>query len=168
MNELSKVIGGLEACKVEDISKQVMSVCRAITPQFYKNLTLEDMKAEKLGIELLVADIDQKTLAEMCKRAVLNYPLTRSQNNKIYFDINYILEFYEASFNFVHSESVELSNEAVELEKYIDFTKNIVYQTWLDNGVTKKTANIFKPSEGVTYDTIYSLKDFERLQNAWK
>ena len=35
MNELVNITNEIQQCDKKDISKQVMSVCRAITPQFY-------------------------------------------------------------------------------------------------------------------------------------
>ena len=119
MNELVKITSQLSVCDKKEVSKQVMSICRAITPQFYKNLTTEDIKAEKMSIELLTAEIDGETLSEMCRRAVLNYAKERSLNNKVYFDINYILQFYKQSFNFVHCDNVVVSTKANKIwQKY--------------------------------------------------
>ena len=61
MNELVTITSQIEKCEKKDISKQVMSVCRAITPQFYKSMSVDDVKAERLSIELLTADIDNES-----------------------------------------------------------------------------------------------------------
>lgn len=138
MNELVKITSQLSVCDKKEVSKQVMSICRAITPQFYKNLTTEDMKAEKMSIELLTAEIDGETLSEMCRRAVLNYAKERSLNNKVYFDINYILQFYKQSFNFVHCDNVPVSTKANKIWQKYDNVKGILYQKWLEpNGIEK-------------------------------
>ena len=115
MNELVNITSQLQKCDKKEVSKQVMSICRAITPQFYKNLSTEDVRAEKLSIELLTADIDNETLSEMCRRAVLNYSKERSFDKKTYFDINYILQFYRDAFNYIHCEKVDVSRNAEKI-----------------------------------------------------
>lgn len=158
-NELVKITTSLQQCSKKDIAKQVMSVCRAITPQFYKNTSLEDAKAERLSVELLTADIDNEVLANMCQRAVLNYPKARSENPKAYFDINYILQFYKDAFNFIHCENIKLSKNAQKVSDYYDRVKGILYQKWLDEGEEKTIAIIQEERDGHQY----SPKDYERL-----
>ena len=160
MNELVNITNEIQQCDKKDISKQVMSVCRAITPQFYKSMTIEDVKAERLSIELLTADIDNNTLAEMCKRAVLNYPKARSLNEKTYFDINYILTFYKTAFNFIHCENVVVSNKAEKIWEFYDDVKGILYQKWKEpNGEEKQVAVIQDKQGGHQY----SPKDYQML-----
>lgn len=160
MNELVNITNEIQQCEKKDISKQVMSVCRAITPQFYKSMTVEDVKAERLSIELLTADIDNNTLAEMCKRAVLNYPKSRSLNEKTYFDINYILTFYKTAFNFIHCENVVVSNKAEKIWEFYDDVKGILYQKWKEpNGEEKQVAVIQDKQGGHQY----SPKDYQML-----
>ena len=160
MNELVNIMNEIQQCEKKDISKQVMSVCRAITPQFYKSMTVEDVKAERLSIELLTADIDNNTLAEMCKRAVLNYPKARSLNEKTYFDINYILTFYKTAFNFIHCENVIISNKAEKIWEFYDDVKGILYQKWKEpNGEEKQVAVIQDKQRGHQY----SPKDYQML-----
>lgn len=160
MNEIVKITSQLQICDRKDIAKQVMSVCRAITPQFYKNMEIDDMKAEKMSIELLTADIDGETLAEMCKRAVLNYPKARSENNRTFFDINYMLQFYKQSFNFVHCENIKISKEAIKIYEQYDYVKGILYQKWREpNGEEKMVGIIQEEMKGHQY----SPKDYERM-----
>ena len=160
MNELVNITNEIQQCDKKDISKQVMSVCRAITPQFYKSMTIEDVKAERLSIELLTADIDNNTLAEMCKRAVLNYPKARSLNEKTYFDINYILTFYKTAFNFIHCENVVVSNKAEKIWEFYDDVKGILYQKWKEpNEKEKQVAVIQDKQRGHQY----SPKDYQML-----
>ena len=158
MNELVNITNEIQQCEKKDISKQVMSVCRAITPQFYKSMTVEDVKAERLSIELLTADIDNNTLAEMCKRAVLNYPKARSLNEKTYFDINYILTFYKTAFNFIYCDSITVSNKAEKIWEFYDDVKGILYQKWEEpNGEEKQIGIIQEKQNGHQY----SPKDFQ-------
>ena len=160
MNELVNITNEIQQCDKKDISKQVMSVCRAITPQFYKSMTIEDVKAERLSIELLTADIDNNTLAEMCKRAVLNYPKARKKKEKTYFDINYILTFYKTAFNFIHCENVVVSNKAEKIWEFYDDVKGILYQKWKEpNGEEKQVAVIQDKQRGHQY----SPKDYQML-----
>jgi hypothetical protein len=137
-----------------------MSVCRAITPQFYKNMEIDDIKAEKMSIELLTADIDGETLAEMCKRAVLNYPKARSENNRTFFDINYMLQFYKQSFNFVHCENIKISKEAIKIYEQYDYVKGILYQKWREPNGEEKMVGIIQ-EEMKRHQ--YSPKDYERM-----
>lgn len=160
MNEIVKITSQLQVCDRKDVAKQVMSVCRAITPQFYKNMEIDDIKAEKMSIELLTADIDGETLAEMCKRAVMNYPKARSENSRTFFDINYVLQFYKQSFNFVHCENVKISKEAIKICEQYDCVKGILYQKWREpNGEEKTIGIIQEEMKGHQY----SPKDYERM-----
>lgn len=162
MNELVTITSQIEKCEKKDISKQVMSVCRAITPQFYKSMSVDDVKAERLSIELLTADIDNEVLAEMCKRAVLNYPKARSNNDRTYFDINYILTFYKSAFNFIHCDNIKLSKKAQKIQEYFDPVKTILYQKWVDNGKEYQIAWI--DERDIPENTHrYSPKDYQMM-----
>lgn len=159
MNELVKITNEIQSCDKANVSKSIMGVCRAVTPQFYKNMSVDDIKAERLSIELLTADIDNETLSEMCKRAVLNYPKARSESNKTYFDINYILTFYKKTFNDIHCNNIKLSKNATKVWDRFDDKKNILYQKWLDNGQEINIAVILEENE--IRGHLYSPKDFE-------
>jgi hypothetical protein len=160
MNELVNITSQLQQCDKKEVSKQVMGICRAITPQFYKNLTTEDMRAEKLSIELLTADIDNETLSEMCRRAVLNYSKERSLNSKTYFDINYILQFYRDAFNYIHCEKVDVSRNAEKIWQEYDCVKGILYQKWQEpNGEQKVIGVIQDKDKGHKY----SPKDYQKM-----
>lgn len=159
-NELITITSQLQKCEKTEVPKQVMSICRAITPQFYKNMTTEEMKAEKLSIELLTSEIDNETLSEMCRRAVLNYSKERSLCNKTFFDINYILQFYKQSFNYVHCEMVEVSRKAEKVWEKYDSVKGILYQKWQEpDGVLKVIGFIIDKN----CERRYSPKDFKKL-----
>ena len=159
MNELIKITNQIADCNNKEVAKQIMCVCRAITPAFYKNMSVEEIKAEKASIELLTLDIDQQTLSEMCKRAVLNYPYARSQNSKTFFDINYILQFYQEAFNFVHCYNIKLSRKAIKISSHYDEAKKILWQKWEDKGQEITIAIIQDKQAG----NQYSPKDFELL-----
>ena len=99
-------------------------------------------------------------MAEMCKRAVLNYPKARSLNEKTYFDINYILTFYKTAFNFIHCENVIISNKAEKIWEFYDDVKGILYQKWKEpNGEEKQVAVIQDKQRGHQY----SPKDYQML-----
>jgi len=89
-------------------AENIMAFCRVITPQFYKGLSRQDLVAEKMSIELLTGHMDVPVLRKMCELAVQNYGIARSENTKMYFDINYILTFYRMAFNYVWCDSVEI------------------------------------------------------------
>lgn len=156
MNKIIKTNNGINEYSKTNASKEIMGMCRAITPQFYKNKTIADMQAEKLSIELLIKDIDNETLVEMCKRAVSNYARERSVNGIAYFDINYILTFYVEAFNYIHCDSINLSKQAKKIWSKFDNTSNILYQKWIDNGEEIEIAVVLKDGE-----SLYSPKDFE-------
>ena len=60
----------------------------------------------------------------MCRLAVINYARSRSEDAKVYFDINYILTFYKQAFNKLFCESVKLpKNSTLESSFYDDDTK---------------------------------------------
>lgn len=160
MNELVKITSQLQVCERKDVSKQVMSVCRAITPQFYKNMSVEDMKAERMSIELLTADIDSDTLAEMCRRAVINYSKARSENSKTFFDINYILQFYKQAFNFIHCENVKISRDAKKICEQYDEVKGILHQKWQEPNGEEKIVSVLQ--EKMKHHQ-YSPKDYELM-----
>ena len=89
----------------------IMAYCRAITPQFYKDLSHADLIAEKIAIELLTGHIDPPVLQKMCEFAVQGYGIARSENPKVFFDINYILTHYRDAFNHVWCYSMEIPDD---------------------------------------------------------
>lgn len=111
MNELSVLTNSVAKAAQNEVAKTLLKVCMSITPQFYKNKSVEELKAEKLSIELLTSGIEQEVLALMCRMAVKQYPLERARNNRSYFDINYLLTFYENAFNYFWCESVEIDKD---------------------------------------------------------
>ena len=157
MNELVKITNQIQQCEKKDIAKEVMSVCRAITPQFYKNMSVEEVKAERMSIELLSANIDNDTLAEMCRRAILDYPKKRSENEKVYFDFNYILTFYKQAYNYVHCDSIKLSESAEKVQDWYEEEKSTIHQLWEDNGEKYYVSYITKKPKDKGH--IYSPKD---------
>lgn len=167
MNEIIKITNEISRCERKDIAKQVMSVCRAITPQFYKAMSIEEIKAERLSIELLIADIDNDTIAEMCKRAIINYPKQRSENAKTYFDINYLLQFYKEAFNYVHCDSIELSKQAELIDSHYDEVRGIVFEKWNDGGVEKIIAHIQPHRDGRQYSPKFFQQQYTDLDEDW-
>ncbi|MBR2385693.1 hypothetical protein IKA92_07370 [bacterium] len=130
MNALVTTTNAICQCKAEEVAPQIMTVCRAVTPQFYKGMSDIDIKAEKASIELLTSNIDQQCLAEMCRLAILNYARARSDNDKTYFDINYILTFYKKAFNKLYCESVDIPKRSQLLKSNYDNDTNILEEHW--------------------------------------
>lgn len=130
MNALVTTTNAICQCKAEEVAPQIMTVCRAVTPQFYKGMSDIDIKAEKASIELLTSNIDQQCLAEMCRLAILNYARARSDNDKTYFDINYILTFYKKAFNKLYCENVEIPKRSQLLKSNYDYDTNILEEHW--------------------------------------
>lgn len=162
MNELIKTTNAIRACPSCDVVPQIMAVCRAVTPQFYKGMTDLDVKAEQRGIELLTSDISQECLSEMCKLAVLDYPRSRSENPKAYFDINYILTFYKQAFNRLYCKSVNLPKDAVYISGTYDDSTHIlteIYETPNGEKISIKEICEVKNSQ----EKPYSSKAYERL-----
>ena len=162
MKEIIKITNDIIKSDRKDISKQIMGVCRAIAPQFYKAMSVDEIKAERLSIELLTSGIDNETLAEMCKRAVEQYPKTRAENPKAYFDINYILTFYKEAFNYVHCESIKISKKAEKVDVKYDERRKIIFQKWVDNGQEIMIGYMID-GDLDKHCHLYTPKDFEQI-----
>lgn len=166
MNSLIKVTTSIATCQPSQVAKEVMTVCRAVTPQFYKSMTDNEIKAEALSIQLLTQGIDQKTLSEMCRLAVQGYAKTRSRNDKIYFDMNYILTYYIEAFNNVHCYSVEIPKDAELLSNSFDEETGIIKEEWkTSNGIVD--IQFIEPTPSKRSDKFqqrhYSPKFFDNL-----
>lgn len=134
MGELAILVNSVVTAERKELSKSILKVCTSITPQFYKNKTVEELQAEKLSIELLTDGIDQEVLGLMCRMAIKQYPLERARNNRTFFDINYILTFYEQAFNYHWCESVRLDRDCKYCDgEYNEYTK-ILVERWERNG----------------------------------
>lgn len=98
MNELTTFYGQIaEQSETRDKARAVYALCRFITPQFYSKQTRDEAAATVSSIQVLTADIDGAVMAKMCEMAAKDYPRARSENPKVFFDINYILTFYKAA-----------------------------------------------------------------------
>ena len=96
MNELTTFCGQIaEKSEARDKARAVYALCRFITPQFYSKQTRDEAAATVSSIQVLTADIDGAVMAKMCEMAAKDYPRARSENPKVFFDINYILTFYK-------------------------------------------------------------------------
>lgn len=160
MNEISKIAQNISVCNRNEVPKAVITLCKAITPQFYKNTSEEDLKAEYGSIRLLTDNIDLNTLAEMCQRAVKNYGTARALNPKTYFNINYIMEFYKESFNWVHCDSIEISKHAKKIAEKYDDRRQALIQKWKDGDKVVMIGYIQPKMEGRQY----SPKDYYVLE----
>jgi len=142
------------------VARPILKMCTAITPQFYKNKAVEELKAEALSIELLTQNIEPPVLAEMCKLAIVNYPLARSKNEKTYFDINYILTFFSQAFNKYFCENVNL--DGYEYCGYdIDRDRWILNEYWKKDGKRIVVREVLKDedrelAESESFTRIYS------------
>lgn len=164
MNALVKTANAISTCRAEEVAPQIMAFCRAVTPQFYKNMADVDLIAEKSSIELLTSNIEQECLAEMCKLAVLNYPRARSENAKEYFDINYILTFYKYAFNKVFCSSVEMPKNSNLIDSRFDPDTNILTETYeAPDGRKIIIREIIDASKFKNTSRFYSSKYFETL-----
>ena len=112
MNALVELTSKVATANHTSVASEIMMVCRAVTPQFYKSMTDKDVAMELAAMRLFLADKEIPVIAKMCEFAVRGYGLTRSKNLYIHFDLNYILTFYEQAFNFVNCESVEIPLDA--------------------------------------------------------
>lgn len=98
MNELTTFYGQIaEQGEARNKARAVYALCRFITPQFYSKQTRDEAAATVSSIQVLTADIDGAVMAKMCEMAAKDYPRARSENPKVFFDINYILSFYKAA-----------------------------------------------------------------------
>lgn len=170
MNELIEITNSVANCTQNEVAKTMMTVFRAVTPQFYRNMTDNDLKAEMLSIKLLTQGIDQPTLAKMCELSVENYARARSVNSKIYFDINYLLTFYLQAFNKVHCELVKVPKGAnlvhseydeetrKVLETYEDALGNCYEVEYIFEEDTHKKGRRYSPK---FFETITNLDDVE-------
>ena len=105
MNELTTFYGQIaEQSEARDKARAVYALCRFITPQFYSKQTRDEAAATVSSIQVLTADIDGAVIAKMCEMAAKDYPKARSENPKVYFDINYILTFYKRAAEIVRPE----------------------------------------------------------------
>lgn len=161
MNELAKTTSAISNCSAKEVAPQIMTICRTITPQFYKGMSDMDVAAEKLGIELMISNIDQHCLAEMCRLAVLNYPRFRSENPKTYFDVNYILTFYKQAFNQLYCDLIELPKKSQLKTSSFNNETNILTEVWeTPSGEEVKIREICEPSKK-SYERVYSKKFYQ-------
>lgn len=99
MNDLTTTYNAITAEKdKQQVAKSIYVVCRTITPQFYKKQTTDEMRVEITSIYLLTRNIRQDVLAKMCELSVDNYARARSKDGKTFFDINYMLTFYDEAW----------------------------------------------------------------------
>lgn len=111
-NALIALTNDIAAAEPARVAAPLLKIFSAITPQFYKNKTTDELRAEALSIELLTQSIPPPVLGDMCKLAVCNYPIARSNNDKVFFDINYLLTFFATAFNNRYCENVNLDGYA--------------------------------------------------------
>lgn len=99
MNEVAVMCNELQQSSnaKRDLAKTIYAFCRSVTPQFYKH-SAEEMNAAVTSIQMLIQGIREDILAKMCQIAVREYPKTRADSEKSYFDINYILSFYNRAW----------------------------------------------------------------------
>ena len=113
----------------------IMAICRIITPQFYKGLSDADKKAERTAITILTAHIDPGVMLKMCELSVQNYGVARSDNSKVFFDINYILTFFRSAFNWFWCDRVDFSLDAKRIGDRYEPTSRTITELWEDGGI---------------------------------
>ena len=165
MNEISVVVNSINTCDKKDISKSIMSICRMIAPQFYKKMELADIKAERTSIEVLVNNIDQNVLSDMCMLAINQYGQSRSKNEKEYFDINYIMKFYTKCFNFRYCEMIDITNYKYISGNYDKYT-NVLTEVWKNDNAGTNIEIKYIPENDYKNNNqrVYSPKYFEKIR----
>jgi len=164
MNELVKITSAISNCKSNEVIPQIMAMCRTITPQFYRGMTDIDLKTEKMGIELMISNIEQPCLSKMCELAVLNYARFRSENSKVYFDINYILTFYKQAFNQLYCYSKFLPKHSTREKWGYNYETHIISETWKSpDGKVIEIMEIMDKPKSSSEQRIYSTKYHENI-----
>ena len=80
-------------------AKEIYAFVRNINPQFYNNKTKGEIESEIRTMQYLISDIPQEVLCKMCELAVKKYPKKKIEDEKLVFNLNYILTFFaEADF----------------------------------------------------------------------
>lgn len=106
-NELTTILHTLQTRQNEvalNRAKTIYAICRSITPQFYARQTSEEMTAMVNTIQLLTQSIREDILTCMCNLAVKAYPGDKAKNPKVFFDINYILGFFNEAWETAREE----------------------------------------------------------------
>lgn len=144
MNDLTTTYNAIStAHDKQQVAKSIYAVCRTITPQFYSKQTTDEMRAEVTSIYLLVRNIRQDVLAKMCELAVDNYAKARAKDKKQYFDINYILTFYNKAWEEARPPEFDwlysLTQQGIVYCRLEDIDENGELQpnaeTWIDERV---------------------------------
>lgn len=91
-------------------AKQLYAFTRNLNPQFYVNKTKEEIEVELKTIQFLIKDIPQAILNKMCELAVKRYPKEKIKNEKITFNLDYVLSFYEEA-RFLHENDLTSLDE---------------------------------------------------------
>ncbi|MCM1042627.1 MAG: hypothetical protein NC350_00215 [Corallococcus sp.] len=140
MNDLTITLNSITSEQDKSrIAKTIYLICRTITPQFYKKQTSEEMRAEIISIYLLIKNIRQDALAKMCELAVENYAIARARNRNAYFDVNYILTFYDEAWDTIRPPEFNIVAEITDkyvaygrIEDYEDFRLKENAPIWYD------------------------------------
>lgn len=145
-NALTTLTSSIASAEQNHVAAPILKMCTAITPQFYKNKSIAELQAEALSIELLTQDIAPPVLSDMCKLAICNYPIARSRNERVFFDINYILTFFVRAFNKHFCEDVNL--DGCEYRGYsIDRDMWILNEYWERDGTRITVRQVLDESD---------------------
>lgn len=128
----------------QQVAKSIYAVCRTITPQFYKKQSIDEMRADVTSIYLLTRNIRQDVLSVMCQLAVDNYAKARAKNDKLYFDINYILTFYYKAWERARPPEFDylygVTHQGVVYCRFEDLDEDgklkANAETWIDESIT--------------------------------
>lgn len=129
-NEIELIAKGIAGSTKENASKELFKLFSILNPFAYRGLSKAEIDKEIAGIMILIGEIDCETLGEMVRRGVQEYSNKRLANDRLIFNINYIMEFYKEAFDYVHCERFELPLGAKRLTNHYDEKTGIIEQRW--------------------------------------
>lgn len=97
-------------------AKQILEVIKNVNPQFYKGKKESEIVAELNTIQYFIQDIPQKVLNKMCELAVIKYPKKKIENEKLVFNLNYILGFYQEADFIIANDITSLEDLWTDIE----------------------------------------------------
>ncbi len=129
MNEITRVCNQItQTADKTLVAKIIYTLCRMITPKFYQRQTVAEMRAAVVSIYAVTKNIRQDVLSKMCELAVDNYAAHRADSQNNYFDINYILSFYNLAWEEARPKEFDwlyrVTHEAVEYCRLDDLNED--------------------------------------------
>lgn len=77
------------------IASEIYTFCASTTPAIYKNKSVDEIKLEISTIKTLTSNIKPDILNKMINLAIKEYPVRKSEDHKLVFDIHYIMTFFK-------------------------------------------------------------------------